>query len=248
MPPVEIDGNPITGATIDGTDVQEITVDGDVVFSAAPPLPTNGLEHRYDATQLSLNNGASVSTWPDTVVGEDATAGNAPTYRTSGINGFASVEFDKTFSEFLNVNFSTTISQPLEYFVVLELNDNNFAQDYLDGFSQNVRTRFNFFGTNFELRAGTSLLFSGVPPTTPTIATSIFDGSNSELRLNGNGQGVGNPGTNGLDGIHIGRRLGSTNTSIDGQIGEILIYDASVSGFDRAAVESFLSNKWNISI
>jgi len=34
MAPVEIDGNPITGATIDGTDVQEITVDGDVVFSA----------------------------------------------------------------------------------------------------------------------------------------------------------------------------------------------------------------------
>ena len=38
MPPVEIDGNPITGATIDGTDVQEITVDGDVVFSAAPTI------------------------------------------------------------------------------------------------------------------------------------------------------------------------------------------------------------------
>jgi len=34
MAPVEIDGNPITGATIDGTDVQEITVDGDVVFTA----------------------------------------------------------------------------------------------------------------------------------------------------------------------------------------------------------------------
>jgi len=38
MPPVEIDGNPITGATIDGTDVQEITVDGDTVFTAAPPI------------------------------------------------------------------------------------------------------------------------------------------------------------------------------------------------------------------
>jgi len=39
MTPVEIDGNPITGATIDGTDVQEITVDGDVVFSATRDLP-----------------------------------------------------------------------------------------------------------------------------------------------------------------------------------------------------------------
>jgi len=38
MPPVEIDGNPITGATIDGQDVQEITVDGQTVFSAAPDV------------------------------------------------------------------------------------------------------------------------------------------------------------------------------------------------------------------
>ena len=34
IPPTSIDGSDITGATIDDTDVQEITVDGDVVFSA----------------------------------------------------------------------------------------------------------------------------------------------------------------------------------------------------------------------
>ena len=39
IPPTSIDGTDITGATIDDTDVQEITVDGDVVFSAGPDFP-----------------------------------------------------------------------------------------------------------------------------------------------------------------------------------------------------------------
>jgi len=43
MPPVEIDGNPITGATIDGTDVTEITVDGQTVFSVGLPDTTTNI-------------------------------------------------------------------------------------------------------------------------------------------------------------------------------------------------------------
>jgi len=35
-------------------------------------------------------------------------------------------------------------------------------------------------------------------------------------------------------------------TFIDGQIGEILFYDSSLAGSDRAAVESYLSTKWGV--
>jgi len=249
MPPTSIDGTDITGATIDGTDVQEITVDGQTVFSAGGGiLPQAGLQHRYDATQLSLNDGDPVNTWPDSAGTEDASAVNAPTYRNTGIGGLPSVEFVDSANEHLQVNFASTISQPLEYFSVINLNDNNFAQDFVDGFSQNVRTRFNYGTGEMALLAGTPLVFSFNPPNSPTIATSIFDGANSELRLNGTSIFTGNAGSNGMDGIHIGTRLGSTNTSIDGLIGEILIYDASASGFDRSGVESFLSGKWGITI
>jgi len=50
MPPVEIDGNPITGATIDGTDVQEITVDGQTVFTA---FQTPAVIDDFNAQDLS---------------------------------------------------------------------------------------------------------------------------------------------------------------------------------------------------
>jgi len=64
MAPVEIDGNPITGATIDGTDVQEITVDGQTVFSAQTlPVAASDLKawHPFDASFYGGNNGDDVT-------------------------------------------------------------------------------------------------------------------------------------------------------------------------------------------
>jgi hypothetical protein len=211
-------------------------------------IPDSGLVHRYDATELTLKDGESVSTWADSSGSEDATAVNAPTFRTSGINGNPSVKFVDSSNHYLNVDFSSSISQPLEYFAVVDLSNNSFSQDYIDGFSQNVRTRFSYYSDSFELKAGNAVQFGSSPPTTPTIATSIFDGGSSELRLNGSGQGTVDVGTNGLDGLHIGTRIGGTNTSINGYLGEILVYDPAVSGYSRSDVESYLSNKWGISL
>jgi len=246
-PPIDIDGSEIQEATIDGQDVSEITIDGQ---QAAPlnVIPDSGLKHQYDATALSLTDTDDVSTWPDKSGSEDATAVNPPTYRDSGINGNPSVEFVDSSNQYLNVDYATTIPQPLDYFAVIQLNDNNFAHDYLDGYAQNIRTRYNYQEDRYQLQAGQGYEFGSNLDTNATIATSRFDGANSELRLNGTGLGLGNPGTNGLDGLHIGTRLGGTNTSIDGLIGEILIYDASASGYSRGDVESYLSDKWGIAV
>ena len=85
MAPVEIDGNPITGATIDGTDVQEITVDGDVVFTAGPTviddfesgnlnnwnddganasITTNAISGSFSAQLSTSNDAASLNSFP----------------------------------------------------------------------------------------------------------------------------------------------------------------------------------------
>jgi len=61
MAPVEIDGNPITGATIDGTDVQEITVDGDVVFSAG--AAANIIDNFEDTPDGIYGPGDTLSTY-----------------------------------------------------------------------------------------------------------------------------------------------------------------------------------------
>jgi hypothetical protein len=76
-PPINIDGNDITGATIDDQEVQEITVDGDVVFSSGTKgfilddYADNKLTNRNDfgTTNLDLtppaNSQFSTNTRPE---------------------------------------------------------------------------------------------------------------------------------------------------------------------------------------
>jgi len=74
MPPVEIDGNPITGATIDGQDVEEITVDGQTVFTAGPTnnpriytsesdgnINEHSTDTRFQIDNLTLQNTTTVN-------------------------------------------------------------------------------------------------------------------------------------------------------------------------------------------
>jgi len=72
IPPTSIDGTDITGATIDNQEVQEITVDGDVVFSASV-LPS------IRGTQVSqwLNNENSGTVAFDQTRGFDADWGSS---------------------------------------------------------------------------------------------------------------------------------------------------------------------------
>jgi len=56
MPPTSIDTDEITGATIDNQEVQEITVDGQTVFTAGPVIGANG----YDLNFASFVADASI--------------------------------------------------------------------------------------------------------------------------------------------------------------------------------------------
>jgi len=93
MPPVEIDGNPITGATIDGTDVQEITVDGDVVFSAQQlPVAYSNLVawYPFDSAEYGGSNADDVTaiiggSGDDTAYhGSFDSTATTPSYQSSG--------------------------------------------------------------------------------------------------------------------------------------------------------------------
>ena len=86
IPPTSIDGTDITGATIDNQEVQEITVDGDVVFSAGPEPGTHfyfgnknadELQHfvcstPYDLSTISLTSSIN-SNFPKHTLSPDGT-------------------------------------------------------------------------------------------------------------------------------------------------------------------------------
>jgi len=145
MPPVEIDGNPITGATIDGTDVQEITVDGDVVFTSGPQPPSPGnLVIHVDASQESLSNNATTTTVTDfSGNGNDFTSqfNGAVTYKSNAIGGLPAFEVnDHRFRSASNV----TLTSPISAAAVYEQNPGNGQAQIL-----------NMGGNRFEIRRDT---------------------------------------------------------------------------------------------
>jgi len=246
IPPTSIDGTDITGATIDGTDVQEITVDGDVVFSAGSDLPTRALKHRYDADAISgLSNNDDVTQWNDTAGSNDVTApsGSEPVYKTNIQNGLPVVRF--TGSEVLTGGTGDTV-QPDTIFVVYKQDNTTQEMGVLNSVTT-ANEQIFFSGGEFKWFAG-SVLNSGVSVNTNyNIHCVIADGSSTEYRINGALESTGNAGGEKLVGVRIGQQSGGTR-QLDGDVCEVLIYSDRLTSQEIADVESFLSNKWGISI
>jgi len=208
-----------------------------------PDIPdSENLQARYDATKLSLSDGESVSTWDDeTGNGYDLTAGTAPTFKTSVINGNPVVRFDGV-DDFLDVGWSA-ISQPNWIFVVAQKRstDDNYLFDSNDGSNRhllNISTGSYLVGTSSGNFTGSAV------DTSAHILGAIFDGASSEFRIDGATDASGDPGGDALSGFTLGD-INSGGSPGDWDVGEILIYHSQPT---VSEVESFLSDKWEITL
>jgi len=254
MPPVEIDGNPITGATIDGTDVTEITVDGDTVFTAQTPVPDQAnLFAHYDAFSLSLSNNSNVNTWPDlSGNGHDLGTNSPPVFKSSGIGADPGVQYDFNGNTSINnqpyhdVTFSS-LSQPNTIYAVI---DKFVESDILyawDGATNNNRNWmfYNHSQNEFLMSAGGSLSVSSSVPANPFILLGRYDGSNSLIEASTNSN-TGNAGSNPLDGFTLGNVNADQGHSrpVGGVIGECLIYDTDHSTSTISNVKQYFRDRW----
>jgi hypothetical protein len=203
------------------------------------------LHARYDATEISATDGDTISTWSDaTGNGYDLTAGTAPTYVASGINNNPVVHFDGS-DDYLDVAYSA-LSQPNTIFAVFEYQTAS-GGSYLYS-SETTTNRTIFYQGNdgtWTMYAGSGVDGSSYD-TDQRILSALYDGANSETRLNGTQDSSGDAGTNDLNGMIVGAEAGPTNFS-DVYVGEILVYPQDKSGI-YADVESYLSDKWGIAV
>ena len=236
------------GTPLEIPGVQEVrTGDGRVFFEgdAIPDIPDEqDLHARYDATELPLSDGNSVTTWTDeTGNGFDLTAGAAPTYVASGINGNPSVRFDGV-DDFLDVAFST-ITQPFTVFIVFDAAADSTLSRILFRESGDTFALSSDASNNIGLFAGDSITGGSVG--SPTIVSGLPNGTSSVLRQDGTQVASGDARTNGLNGLTVGSDSGGSGNFLDGDIGEILIYPQDKSAI-FADVENYFSIKWNITI
>jgi len=211
-------------------------------------IPDSAIAH-YDATQLSLTDGDSVSTWEDaTTNGHDLTAGAAPTFRENILNGNPVVRWDGI-DDYLDVAFSP-ISQPNTVFLVASTDPSSdgYIFDTENSNDRHVLQWFVFDGDEaWRIWSDGITLDGGSNDGSHYILTGIFDGSNSAIRVNGTQVASGSIGTDPLNGITLG--ASATNGGFqNGDTGEVVPCDGRLSISEIEAEEQRLSNKWGIAL
>ena len=205
---------------------------------------------------LSLSDGDPVATWPDqSGNSNDATQGAGvaqPTFKTGIQNGQPVVRFDGA-SDFMATGaFAADLTQPNTIFVVMDVKDAEGDDFYIyDGINAAKR---HAWLTNIARAPDGPDFFAGaewkpdiaMPKNVWRIHTVLYNGASSEWWQNGVSQGSANTGVMTLSGLTIARNKDPVFTFMDGDIAEMILYDAELSSVDRISVEQYLSNKWGI--
>ena len=210
------------------------------------PADIGNLHAWYDASQITgLSDGEAVSVWPDASGnGRDANGASAPLFKTGILNGKPVVRFDGV-DDVLQTGAWTAIAQPNTIFFVGSGigADNQYA---FDGISDGNRHILYAYGGNTIMYGGTDgPTINGQSPDV-FIYHMRFDEASSVLHRAGgaavSGLTIGNEA---LTGLTIGARF-SARSFNDGDIAEIIVYNASLTLEEINDVGGYLSTKYGL--
>ena len=201
---------------------------------------------------ISLN-GSTVSEWADQSGNlANALQGNAslqPAYSSSGgPNGVPYLSWTAAGNS-VALAATLTVNQPSEYFIVCRnLNSGgNFVRlidcgvNDLQTYVDNTQQVNMYSGADFA--TGNSLTLSA-----DSIVDNIFNGASSQSAVNGGTLATGNAGaSNGNGTVTIGNSGGGGGSWV-GRIYEVIVYNQTLTSDQRILINTYLSNRYNITI
>ena len=207
-------------------------------------IPDNTVAH-YDASQLSLDDGDTVSVWPDEQGDNDLDIQTgSPTYVESGINGNPAIAFNGDGLEVAGLS----VNQPNTTYLVFEyqggLGDDSRV---LSGVSERQITALAAPGGN-EWSSFAGGYLRGSNDLGIQQMTTVFDGANSSIREEGVETAVGDVGSRDLGGLSVGYDsyyydITGDRYYSDAYVSEIVIVN---SGSVDLGFENYLLEKWGI--
>jgi len=221
-----------------------------------------------------INDGDLISNWydinPQSTLKTNFTQSDSarPTYRSSGINGLPSVEFDGSSNSMVNTSFSFPYNN-YSIFIVFKTTDltvnNPFVITY-DSVTDTLRGIVVDVDSTGALRvvhrsplANTGGVLSGsagqIFLNKNYIVSYVRNGStgSSTVRINSSSTNSisDTPPQSNLPGdtvtIKIGAGASGTNFT-NGNINEIIIFNRALKNLERTAIEQYLSSKWGIAL
>lgn len=197
-----------------------------------------------------------ISTWPDssgTGRNATATATERATYQTNEKNGLPIVRFDGTNDYFEMGDFSALTSG--EIFIVIKIANDPPAVDTKTGLMcfqiADASSHYNYSGDQVIYEAWGSTLRKTVGNPTPALnAWRIYSihSAASDYAAYLDGTSIFSTGTNTVNfqnNTEFGRsNYGTGGYYLDGDVGEIIIYNHKLSAAVRANVIKYLYAKW----
>lgn len=169
-----------------------------------------------------------------------STAGSRPLYKTNIQNGRSVARWDGT-DDFLEQVGAASYSQPNHIFIAFAKTTASASVIVFDG----VTTRNAFLNNS-----GVSLFAGGVVATGQTFDTSfhqwsiLFTGASSVSRLDQVAAGAVDPGAAALRNLLLGCDTGKASLFCAMDVGEVLVYNAALTGTNLSFVENYLKTRW----
>jgi hypothetical protein len=230
------------------------------------PTSISGLKYWFDTSDLSTLFKDSALTIPaildsDLIGGwkdksgnlyhaTQAVDGNKPVVKLSIKNGLPIIRFDGV-NDFLDTS-GAILTQPTTIIVVIKYISVSSVKGVwignTSGIGANDSLLYHDTAENATMFAGSERgIGNGIKLIGFNVVTGLFNTTSSNGWVNGQKDtGSGDVGTKSFGSIKIGNSSGLFTGAFNGDIGEILIYNANLSSIDRARVEGYLKAKWNI--
>ena len=212
------------------------------------------------ATSMTFSSGNTLSLWKDkSGSNNNATAYNSPTLTQNAINGYQAI------STFRSPYFRGSISitgTTYTLFTVATRSTGSFGTDTrLVSFAvNNSSADYNTTAASIGLFAQPAAQTLGTYRTswiasnaytmdTPFVASVTYTGTNGYMWFNGSNAsytGASSSGTFGITVYAIANQPSLTSEFWNGYIGEVIVYNTSLSTPDRQQVEGYLAWKWGL--
>lgn len=216
-------------------------------FDEAETTDASIITNWYDInSQTTVKNNAQQSS---------GTANLHPTYKANCINGLPCVSFNGS-TNYIDTLQNLGPTSELSLFVVVQLNTLAGGGEYSflatsggwsSGTDFTFKHRSNFI--EYQLPNSVSITKGTVAALANYYVEIIDDGTNGTVYKNGSASSASSTGvTKNLGIFNIGSYYNGSSRAryLDGQIGEIILFNRALKAEERLAVENYLSKKWAI--
>lgn len=174
---------------------------------------------------------------------------NSPTVNAASLNGLNTVTFNgiDEYGEYATGDNSDVFrNEPYTIYIVFKVLSGTSGRVF-DYPMSSYQGLLNIYSANtFSLYSGVHLISNTATITDWMIATCVFNGANSIIKINGGAESTGNDG--GFDGgeLRIASKGGAPGQYANIEFARILSYSGSHDGATRTQVQEYLNELYNV--